>query len=160
MNAAARSPSRKASPTRLASDTPRAFRISVVPGRGDRFGLRLEESYDGGGRTLTAPVTSASATQAGRVIDAIFRAVRSSGHAPSVLAFNRKTPIRIGEPEGVRLALVLLATQPVAKHERVRALVAGINAMSVEETYYWYSKCIGGDAQRARKALRVLLADD
>ena len=32
--------------------------------------------------------------------------------------------------------------------------------MSTEETYYWYSKCIGVDANRARKALRILLADD
>ena len=53
----------------------------------------------------------------------------------------------------------MLATQPIAKHERVRALVAGINAMSVEETYYWYSKCMGLDGNRARKALRTLLAD-
>jgi hypothetical protein len=60
----------------------------------------------------------------------------------------------------VRLALILLATQPVAKHARVRALVAGINAMSIEETYYWYSKCIGVEASRARRALRTLLADD
>ena len=141
-------------------ENPRAFRVVIVRGRGDAFGLRLEESYDGDSRTLTAPVTAVSPAQAGRVIDAIFAAVRASGHAQSVLAFKRKTPIRIGEPEGVRLALVLLATQPVAKHERVRALVAGVNAMSVEETYYWYSKCIGSDAQRARKALRTLLADD
>ena len=32
--------------------------------------------------------------------------------------------------------------------------------MSTEETYYWYSKCIGVDAARARRALRTLLADD
>ncbi|SCQ62930.1 Hypothetical protein PFR_JS9-2_1587 [Propionibacterium freudenreichii] len=31
--------------------------------------------------------------------------------------------------------------------------------MSVEETYYWYSKCMGLDGNRARKALRTLLAD-
>jgi hypothetical protein len=86
--------------------------------------------------------------------------MRSSGHTPSVLAFNRKAPIRLDEPDGVRLALILLTTQPVAKHARVRALVAGINAMSTEETYYWYSKCIGAGASRARRALRTLLADD
>ena len=88
------------------------------------------------------------------------RQCERAGHQPSVLAFTRKTPIRLGEAEGVRLALVLLATQPISKHERVRALVAGINAMSTEETYYWYSKCIGIDANRARRALRILLADD
>ncbi len=86
--------------------------------------------------------------------------MRRSGHQPSVLTFNRKAPIGLDEPDGVRLALILMATQPVAKHARVRALVAGINAMSTEETYYWYSKCIGTDATRARKALRILLSDD
>ena len=96
----------------------------------------------------------------GRVVDALFAAVRRAGHQPSILAFTRKAPIRLGEPEGVRLALIFLATQPVSKHERVRALVVGINSMSTEETYYWYSKCIGVSANRARRALRILLADN
>lgn len=94
------------------------------------------------------------------MVDALSAAIRKAGHQPSVLAFKRKAPIRLGEAEGVRLALVLLASQPIAKDELVRALVAGINAMSVEETYYRYSKCMGLDGNRARKeALRTLLAD-
>lgn len=146
---------------RLAAvDSPRAFRITLTPGRGETYGLALEETYGENGHTLAAQVTTATPTQTGRVADAVFAAVRASGHAPSVLAFSRKKPIRLDEPDGVRLALILLATQPVAKHERVRALVAGLNAMSTEETYYWYSKCIGPDAPRARRALRILLADD
>lgn len=137
----------------------RGFRIVVTPGRGDAFGVTLEESYGESGSSITAPVSSATPIQTGRVIDALFAAVRKAGHQRSVLGFKRKVPIRLGEAEGVRLALVLLTTQPIAKHERVRALVAGINAMSVEETYYWYSKCMGLDGNRARKALRTLLAD-
>jgi hypothetical protein len=105
-------------------------------------------------------VVTLTPQQTGRVVDALFAAMRRSGHQPSVLTFTRKAPIRLTEPDGVRLVLVLLATQPIAKHERVRALVAAINAMSTEETYYWYSKCIGVDANRARKALRTLLSDD
>ena len=138
----------------------RGFRLVVTPGRGETFGVTLEETYYGeNGSTITAPVSTASPVQAGRVVDALFVAIRKAGHQPSVLAFKRKAPIRLGEAEGVRLALVLLASQPIAKHERVRALVAGINAMSVEETYYWYSKCMGLDGNRARKALRTLLAN-
>lgn len=144
----------------LAVDSPRAFRIVVTQGRGDVYGITLEETYGNNGGTLTANVARATPAQSGRVIDAIFAAVRNSGHAPSILAFGRKAPIRLNEPDGVRLALVLLATQPMAKHTRVRALVAGINTMSTEETYYWYSKCIGVEARRARRALRTLLADD
>ena len=137
----------------------RGFRLIVTPGRGETFGVMLEETYGENGGTITAPVSTATVVQAGRVIDALFAAVRKAGHQPSILAFKRKAPIRLGEAEGVRLALVILATQPIAKHERVRALVAGINAMSTEETYYWYSKCMGIDGNRARKALRTLLAD-
>ena len=137
----------------------RGFRLVVTPGRGETFGVTLEETYGESGNSITAPVSEATPVQAGRVVDALFVAVRKAGHQPSVLAFKRKAPIRLGEAEGVRLALVLLATQPIAKYERVRALVAGINAMSVEETYYWYSKCMGLDGNRARKALRTRLAD-
>ena len=138
----------------------RGFRLVVKPGRGESYGVSLEETYGETGTIVTARVTTATPMQSGRVVDALFAAVRRAGHQPSVLTFTRKTPIRLGEAEGVRLALVLLSTQPVNKHERVRALVAGINAMSIEETYYWYSKCIGVDANRARRALRILLADD
>lgn len=138
----------------------RGFRLVVTPGRGESYGVWLEETYGETGTIITAPVSTVTPLQTGRVVDAVFAAVRRAGHQPSVLAFTRKTPIRLGEAEGVRLALIFLTTQPVIKHERVRALVAGINAMSTEETYYWYSKCIGVDANRARKALRTLLADD
>lgn len=138
----------------------RGFRLVVTRGRGETFGVALEETYGGTGQVIAAPVVSATPMQTGRVVDALFAAVRRANHQSSVLAFTRKAPIRLGEAEGVRLALVLLATQPVAKHERVRAIVAGINAMSTEETYYWYSKCVGVDASRARKAIRTLLADD
>lgn len=136
----------------------RGFRLVVTRGRGETFGVTLEETYGKNGGTIAAPVSTATPVQAGRVVDALFVAIRKAGHQSSVLAFKRKTPIRLGEAEGVRLALVLLATQPIAKYERVRALVAGINAMSIEETYYWYSKCMGLDGNRAHKALRTLLA--
>lgn len=137
----------------------RAFQITVMPGRNETYGLILEETYGDNGHALSAHVTATTPTQTGRITDAVFAAVRGSGHPASVLAFTREAPIRINEPDGVRLALILLATQPLVQHGRTRAVVAGLNAMSVEETYYWYSKCIGTEASRARKALRVLLAD-
>ncbi len=143
-----------------AAEAPRAFRITILPGNGDTYGLHLEETYGANGHSLATHITTATPGQTGRITDAIFAAVQGSGHARSVLAFTRTAPIRLDEADGVRLALHLLATQPVAKHARVRALIAGVNSMSTEETYYWYSKCIGTDASRARKAIRTLLADD
>lgn len=138
----------------------RAFRITVVNGNNDSYGLVLEETYGRTGNALAAPVATTTPAQTGRITDAVFAAARSSGHSPSVFAFTRNAPIQLDEVDGVRLALILLTTQPITKHSRVRAIVAGINAMSVEETYYWYSKCIGMESSRARKALRTLLADD
>ncbi|MFJ3756598.1 hypothetical protein [Streptomyces sp. NPDC090080] len=137
----------------------RGFRLIVKPSRGETYGLTIEETFGEVASALATAVVTLTPQQTGRVVDALFAGVKRSGHQPSVLNFTRKAPIRLTEPEGVRLTLILLATQPIAKHDRVRALVAGINAMSTEETYYWYSKCIGVDASRARKALRTLLAD-
>lgn len=138
----------------------RAFRLILHPGKSNMYGLTLDESYGENGRTLTNPVLTTTAMQTTRVLDAVLAAVRASGHAPSTLAFGRQKPISIDEPSGVRLALTLMATQPISKHQRLRALVAGVNAMSVEETYYWYAKCVGPHSARARKSLRTLLADD
>jgi hypothetical protein len=130
-----------------------AFRLIVQRDRGETYGITLETCGK------AKPIVTLAPQQTGRVIDALFAAVRGSGHQPSVLTFTRKAPIQLSEPAGVRLALIAMATQPIAKPERVRALVAGINAMSTEETYYWFSKCAGSNADRARKALRNLLSD-
>jgi len=137
----------------------RAFRLTVQPAANDNFGLALEESYGATGTTLTTHVVTTTAGQTGRVIDAVLAAVRQSGHAPSVLGRQRHSPVRLDEAAGVRLALVLLTSQPMTRHDRVRALIAGLNAMSIEETYYWYAKTLGPSAARARKALRTLLTD-
>jgi hypothetical protein len=141
-------------------DAARAFRITIRPSKAESYGLIVDETYGDNGRIMTNTVVTATPAQSGRVLDALLTAVRASGHAPSVLAFGRDKPLPLDEPSGVRLTLTLLTTQPVIKHQRLRALVAGVNAMSIEETYYWYSKCLGPDAARARKALRILLADN
>ncbi|RME83093.1 MAG: hypothetical protein D6775_09080, partial [Caldilineae bacterium] len=57
------------------------------------------------------------------------------------------------------LALLILAVQPLRRVDRVDAIVGGVARMSDEEAYYWFSKCsLGPQAQRARRALRILLA--
>lgn len=135
------------------------FRLTVQPTALDTFGVTIAEGC-GPRNGPTTPVLSASPAQTGRVLDAVIAAVRASGHTAGRLSVERGTPIPVDEAAGVRLALTLFASQPVTRHDRIRALVAGIKAMSVEETYYWYAKCVGQEAHRARKALRVLLSDD
>lgn len=137
----------------------RTFRITVRPAANDQYGIDLTETY-GPGAGPTTPVLIASAAQVSRVTDALIAAVKASGHTAGRLATQREEPIPLDETAGVRLALTLFATQPVTKHDRIRALVAGVNSMSVEETFYWYAKCVGPDASRARRAIRILLADD
>jgi hypothetical protein len=62
---------------------------------------------------------------------------------------------------GERLSLLFLAVRPITKVERIGVISQGIRAMTSEEAYYWYSKCTGGAvAERAQKALRVLLATE
>lgn len=139
------------------TDAARAFRLTIQDGTRETYGVRLEETYGQEGAALATHVVTATPTQTARVIDALLVAVRAAGHAPSVLSLGREAPLRLDEAGGVRLALVLLTTQPLTRHDRVRELVAGLNAMSVEETYYWYAKCLGSHAPRASKALRVLL---
>lgn len=143
----------------------RAFRLNLVPaparaGEGDRYGIRLEEAYAEGERTLAATVASATPLQTARVLDALVAAVRASGHQAGVLSATRQKPIPLEEAAGVRLALALLAAQPVSKAERIRHIVAGVSMMSTEETYYWYAKAVGPDAERVRRALRIFLAEE
>jgi len=136
----------------------RKYRLTVQREGADGFGITLEETFTGGDRMLTAPVVVASRAQTARVLDAVVHAVKASGHASSVLAFEDSV-IALEEAPGVRLGLTFFAAMPLMKSARIRAIVAGINAMSIEEAYYWYSKCVGQDGARARKALRTLLAD-
>lgn len=145
--------------TTTASEVVRTFRIRIRPATNDQYGIDLTETY-GPGPSPTTPVLTASAAQVSRVTDALIAAVKVSGHTAGRLTTQRDEPILLDEAAGVRLALTFFATQPVTKHDRIRALVAGVNGMSVEETFYWYAKSVGPEASRARRALRILLADD
>ena len=150
------SPARK---TKTAEEAIRTFRLTINPATKDTYGIDLAEKY-GHGDGPTNPVVTATPAHVARVLDSIVTAVKASGHTPGRLTTQREQPLALDEPAGVRLAITLFATQPITKHDRIRALIAGINAMSVEETYYWYAKTVGPDAPQARRALRILLADD
>ena len=95
------------------------------------------------------------------VADHLIVALRANGHKATELAraAGSEKPFYLNEPTGVRLALILLAVKPLARHDRIEAIGQGIHAMGDEEAYYWFSKCSAGpNATRAQKALRVLLA--
>jgi hypothetical protein len=95
-----------------------------------------------------------------RILPSVMEALRSSRVARSALGPQRHKPVVLEESAGVRLALVFLATGPVSKPARVDAMAGAIADMSMEEAYYWYAKCMGPQAARVRRALRLLLAEE
>ena len=75
--------------------------------------------------------------------------------------------VRVTEPVGARLALLLWAIGPVQKPSRAALIRSGIAELSDEEVYYWYAKAEGGPSyfdrswrNNALKALRILLAGE
>lgn len=152
--------SHKRHPRPVSADENRTFKvIALPPTPKGTYGLRIYEAY-GQDAKLANLVATTSPAQTARVLDALLTATRQTGHKPSDVAGKDGGTITLDEATGVRLCLTLLATQPIARTERIRSLVAGIERMSVEETYYWYAKCVGPHAAAARKAIRILLADD
>lgn len=101
------------------------------------------------------------------VAEHLLTAIRANGYKPTELARTARaanslpSPFYLDETSGVRLALTFMAVKPLAKHDRIEAINSGIQDMSDEEAYYWFSKCsVGPNAARAQKALRVLLSDE
>lgn len=97
------------------------------------------------------------------VADHLLEALRANGYRATDLAraAGREKPFYLDEPTGIRLALILLAVKPLSRHDRIEAIGAGVRTMGDEEAYYWFSKCSAGPyAQRAQRALRVLLAGE
>ena len=135
----------------------RGFRVIVQPGA-LAFGIALEETN--GHQRNTATVAKADGVHTLAVLPSVMTAVKTSGHARTILSPQRKAPIVLSEEAGVRLALALIVTAPVIKPRRIEEMLGGIENMAVEEAYYWYSKCMGSDFARVRKALRIFLAEE
>jgi hypothetical protein len=137
----------------------RGFQLLVVPEDAHEYGLVLEET-NGTTEKDALVVTRADVVQTRRVRSHVLEAVRDSGHTRAALGIQRRAPIPLVEEAGVRLALVLLATGPIVKARRIDHMANGVAAMAAEEAYYWYAKCMGADAPRIRRALRLFLAEE
>lgn len=93
--------------------------------------------------------------------DQVLDALRLNGYKATELSASRKEPFLLDEESGVRLGLLFMTVKPISKMSRVEAISEGIRRMTSEELYYWYSKCTSKPtAQRAQKALRILLAEE
>lgn len=138
---------------------PRGFQLTVEPVSADDYGLRLEET-DGASHETRRPVANLGPSASRRLIEQAMDALQASGFRRSDLSAQRRQPFRLQEHQGVRLALAMVATGPLHKRGRVEAVLAGVGRMSDEETYYWYAKCLGTEASRGRRSLRLLLAEE
>lgn len=138
---------------------PRGFQLTIEPVSADDYGLRLEE-IDGASKEAKRPVANLGPSASRRLVEQAMDALQASGFRRSDLSAQRRQPFRLKEHHGVRLALAMVATGPLHKRARVEAVLSGVGRLSDEETYYWYAKCLGTEASRGRRALRLLLAEE
>lgn len=147
------------------------FELHVVPETEGRYRLAFTQTLGENQKRLQRLYVASPSLPRVRVelggdalrllAEVILDALRRNGYRPTDLHPARREPFRLDEATGVRLGLVFLAVKPLTRAARIEAIVQGVRAMAAEELYYWYSKCTGGPAaERAQKALRILLAGE
>lgn len=142
-----------------AKQRPLAFELQVMAtSDAEQFGVELAEVGASNGRPAQRIKLAERATA--RIITSVLAALRESKLKPAQLSPSRKKPLKLSEPAGVRLALVIFGTAPLSRRGRIAEIEEGVAAMSTEEAYYWYAKCTAGAASRSQRALRLLLSDE
>jgi hypothetical protein len=139
-------------------ETIRGFQLVIEPNGSDEFGVRLEQTNGGGSPAKV--LASIRPRDIASLMDPLHEALRVSWHQRTVLSPSRKKPIGLDEAAGVRLALALVAVGPISRWSRREEILGGVAAMSTEEAYYWFARTTGPIGSRARRALRIMLADD
>jgi len=95
------------------------------------------------------------------ITETLLNTLRKQGYQPTALTLKRREPFRLDENAGVKMGLFFFTLKPLRKVSRMEEIITGIERMSDEEAFYWYAKCANGkNAQRSRKALRILLSDE
>ncbi len=161
----------------------RVFRLRVEGASAERMRLTLFQQRPANerGNGTSRPATTTPNGRAGTferigtlegtsllvAVDQVLELLRGEGYrglqAPDGVLGRRGTAreFSLGERTGVRLGLLFLALRPLRRVERMERVAGGIRRMTDEEAYYWFSKCVAsGTAQRARRALRILLAGE
>ena len=152
------------------------FELRVTPprneaeARGDGYGLALFQRPVQAPAVQTGlydppppmtPVAALAGDSLRALAGQVMEGLREAGYRATDLSARRQAPFALPEGVGVRLGLLFLAVRPLSKLERVESIAHAIRRMPPEELYYWYSKCtVGENAERAQKALRVMLAEE
>jgi len=143
------------------------FRLRVEPLRGDAYRLTLLQQYPGhnGRAPAVRRVGGLEGTPLLVALDQVLELLRRDGYRSlREGAGNGSTStgreLELSDATGVRLGLLFLGLRPLRRIERMERVARGVRAMTDEEAYYWFSKCVApGTGRRARRALRLLLSD-
>jgi hypothetical protein len=169
--------SRGAANGQQAADTPFELLLKTIAPSGDSPSLthyysltlrqrivqppQAQQSFYGSEPATMTDIVTLSGDSLRAVSDHVLDSLREAGYKATDLSPSRRAPFHLPEAVGVRLGLVFLAVKPLSKLDRIEAISHGIRQMTAEELYYWYSKCTAADtAERAQKALRILLAGE
>lgn len=155
----------------LSTVAPSEFELRVLPESGNGYRLEFNQKLAASVPDqpylshLPAIKTRVSVELGGdalrAIADHVIETLRQNNYKATDLSAARRQPFVLNEESGVRLGLIFLAVKPISKANRVEAISQGVRQMTAEELYYWYSKCSGGHAaERAQKALRVMLAEE
>ena len=135
----------------------RRFELRLQPtSAGDGWGFCLDETTG----STAYPVARVGPSRAVGYRRSVVEAVAASGYADTAVSPRRRRPFNLAQNPGVRLALTVAASKPVARPLRRRMIAEAVGAMSPEEALYWYAQSTGPTGGRALRALRLLLAED
>lgn len=142
----------------------RQFELQVFKRKGDEMGLAFSEQPSKSNKkekNTKQREVKVWGLPLMVMTETILKTLKRQGYRPTALSSQRKAPFILDEISGVRLGLFFFALKPLRKVIRMEEIITGIDRMSDEEAYYWYAKCTNGrNAQKSRKALRILLASE
>ncbi len=139
------------------------FQLRVVPTDNNNFTLELYQcAYKKAGEKKRPAAKRIGRLKGQTLVQArqvIYECLKANGYDPKTLSQARQSHYVLNEESGVNLALLFQTLQPLSKPERIANIAAGVQAMSNEESHYWFAKVSNGKRSQALRAIRVLLGD-
>ena len=93
------------------------------------------------------------------ILQLLDETLRETDIDPSEITGTGTSTALLQEATGIRLSLGFIGMKPLRRVDRMRSLARGVACMSLEECYYWHSKCRSPNHENGAKALRVLLTN-
>ncbi|OSO90290.1 hypothetical protein B7O87_09650 [Cylindrospermopsis raciborskii CENA303] len=139
------------------------FQLRVVPTDNNNFAIELYQcAYKKAGekkRPAAKRIGRLKSSTLIQVREMVYNCLKANKYDPKTLNYNRQAHYILNEETGVNLALLFQTIQPLSKIEKINNIAEGIQAMSYEESHYWFAKISNGKRSQALKAIRVLLGD-